>query len=142
MVAPMYDGDSFFTLGVGGQVGLVLVSLVFAAATLGITRLITFHRPYILRPFVWAVLFITYVWVSPQGYYTYYRMIFDGLPAQSVIGVLPRPEELLGYMTFTGRATLSAHGIGVLGWLMLGVALLPRRKASSQARHSRRDAAD
>lgn len=127
----MYDGDSFFTLSVPGQIGLVCISLVLAVLTLGVTRLLTFHRPYILRPFIWAVVFISFVWLSPQGYYTYYRLIFDGLPAQSVIQDPPRPEVLLAFMTFTGRQTLSAHGIGILGWLMLVVALLPRRKRSS-----------
>ncbi len=129
----MYDGDSFFTLGVAGQIGLLILSLVMAAAALGVTRLMTFHRPLILRPFIWGVLFISFIWLSPQGYYTYYRLIFDGLPAQSVIKAPPRPEELLAYMTFTGDATLSAHSVGVLGWLMLGVAMLPRRKTQRPA---------
>ena len=130
---PMYEGDSFFTLGVAGQIGLLIVSLLMAAAALGITRLMTFHRPLILRPFIWAVLFISFIWLSPQGYYTYYRLIFDGLPAQSVIQAPPRPEELLAFLTFTGDATLSAHSVGVLGWLMLVVAMLPRRKRASVA---------
>ena len=138
----MYDGDSFFTLSLAGRIGLVFVSLAFAVAALGLTRLMTFHRAWILRPFIWAVVFISFVWLSPQGYYTYYRLIIDGLPAQSVIQDPPRPAALVAYLTFTGDATLSAHSIGVLGWLMLSVALLPRRKAPSQARHPRRDAAD
>ena len=126
--AGMYEGDSFFTLGVAGQIGLLIVSVAMAALTLGITRLLTFHRPYVLRPFIWGVVFISFIWLSPQGYYTYYRLIFDGLPAQSVIQAPPRPEALLAYLTFRGDATLSAHSIGVLGWLMLGVAMIPRRK--------------
>ena len=129
----VYEGDSFFTLGVAGQIGLLIVSLLMAAAALGVTRLMTFHRPLILRPFIWAVLFISFIWLSPQGYYTYYRLIFDGLPAQSVIQAPPRPEELLAFLTFTGDATLSAHSVGVLGWLMLVVAMLPRRKRASVA---------
>ena len=129
----MYEGDSFFTLCVAGQIGLLIVSLLMAAAALGVTRLMTFHRPLILRPFIWAVLFISFIWLSPQGYYTYYRLIFDGLPAQSVIQAPPRPEELLAFLTFTGDATLSAHSVGVLGWLMLVVAMLPRRKRASVA---------
>lgn len=126
----MYEGDSFFTLSVPGQFGLVCVSLALAAFTLGLTRLLTFHRPYILRPFIWGVVFISFVWLSPQAYYTYYRMIIDGLPAQSVIQDPPRPEALLAFMTFSGRQTLSAHSVGIQGWLMLAVALLPRRKRS------------
>lgn len=124
----MYSSDSFFTLSVAGQIGLLLVSVFMAIVTLGFTRLLTFHRPYILRPFIWGVVFISFIWLSPQGYYTYYRLIFDGLPAQSVIQAPPRPEVLWAYLTFSGAATLSAHAIGVLGWLTLVVAMLPRRK--------------
>ena len=129
----MYDGDSFFTLGIAGQVGLIVVSVALAVLTLGITRLMTFYRPWILRPFIWAVLFISFVWLSPQVYYTYYRMIFEGLPAQSVIKAPPRPDALLELLTFTGQATLSAHSVGVLGWMMLVVAMLPRRKKQRAA---------
>ena len=127
----MYDGDSFFTLGVAGQIGLLIVSLLMAAAALGITRLMTFHRPLILRPFIWAVLFISFIWLSPQGYYTYYRLIFDGLPAQSVIQAPPPPEEILALLTFTGPVTLSAHSVGVLGWLMFVVAVWPQRRKNA-----------
>lgn len=138
----MYEGDGFFTLGVAGQIGLLLVSLAMAVLTLGLMRVLTFHRPYIMRPFIWAVVFISFVWLTPQGYYTYFRLIFDGLPAQPVIGAPPRPEELLALLSFTGEVTLSAHATGVLGWVMFVVAMLPRRKAVSQARHECRDAAD
>ncbi|MEM7711776.1 MAG: hypothetical protein AAF264_13740, partial [Pseudomonadota bacterium] len=64
----MYAGDSFFTLGPGGQAGLALLSLflwaltllaalrpVLAARTLRLLRAITL---------LWA-----FVWLSPQVYY-------------------------------------------------------------------------
>ena len=65
--------------------------------------------------------FWLFVWLSPQVYYQYYRLIFDGLPVQWVVG---RPElgEAMRLLTFTGPANLSAHGQGVLGWAMLCVA--------------------
>jgi len=129
----MYEGDSFFTLAVWGRVGLVGVSVIFALAALGITRVMTYYRPYVLRVPIWAVLFITFVWASPQGYYTYYRLILDGLPAQSVLAEPPRPEEIIALLTFRHSATLSAHGVGILGWLMLVVALWPRRKKCRDA---------
>lgn len=124
----MYEADSFFTLGVWGQIGLALLSLVFAAVALGLTRILVWRKALVLRPFIWVVAFISFVWLSPQGYYTYYRLIFDGLPAQSVIKDPPRPEALLGLMSFTGPANLSAHSTGVLGWLMLGAAFWPQRR--------------
>ncbi|MEX0370838.1 MAG: hypothetical protein AB3N09_09420 [Tateyamaria sp.] len=129
----MYDGDSFYTLTPWGQAGLVFVSILFAIIALGFTRLLVLRRPIIIRVPIWIVAFITFVWASPQGYYTYYRMIFDGLPAQSVIQAPPPPDEILGLLTFTGPATLSAHSIGVLGWLMCIAALWPQRKKCRNA---------
>ncbi|MEL6807798.1 MAG: hypothetical protein AAFO97_08455 [Pseudomonadota bacterium] len=129
----MYGEDPFFTLTGWGQVGLVLLSMVFALAALGVTRMMTVLRPLLVRPPIWFVLFIFFVWASPQGYYAYYRLVFDGLPAQTVLGAPPRPEVLIALLTFQGPATLSAHSVGVLGWAMLVVALLPRRRKCRDA---------
>lgn len=131
----MYDGDSFHTLTMWGQIGLAFVSLFLAAIALGFTWLLVQRRPLIIRVPVWIVAFITFVWASPQGYYTYYRMIFDGLPAQSVIKAPPPPQEILALLTFTGPFTMSAHSAGILGWLMFVVAVWPQRRKC-------RDAAD
>ena len=129
----MYDGDSFYTLTFWGQIGLVCVSLLFAALALIMTRVMTWAKPIYLRVPIWVVLFITFVWASPQGYYTYYRMIFDGLPAQSVLGPLPPPQELIGLLTFTQEGSLAAHSVGLLGWAMLAVALWPQRRKCRDA---------
>ena len=127
----MYEGDSFYTLSGWGQVGLVIVSILFAVLALGFTRVLVYRRPLLIRIPVWLVAFITFVWTSPQGYYTYYRMIFDGLPAQSVIKAPPPPAEIIALLTFTGPATLSAHSVGVLGWLMFVVAVWPQRQKNA-----------
>lgn len=129
----MYDADSLYTLTSWGQIGLAIVSLLFAAIALGFTRLLVLRRPLVIRIPVWLVAFITFVWASPQGYYIYYRMIFDGLPAQSVIKAPPPPEEILGLLTFTGPVSLSTHSIGVLGWLMFVVAMWPQRRKCRNA---------
>ena len=123
----MYDADSFHPLTLWGQIGLAFVSLLLSAVALGFTWLLVQRRPLIMRVPVWLVVFITFVWASPQGYYTYYRLIFDGLPAQSVIKAPPPPQELLALLTFTGPVTLAAHSVGVLGWLMFVVAVWPQR---------------
>jgi len=124
----MYDADSFFTLTVWGQIGLAILSLVFALLALVLMRVLVWHKAMILRPFLWGVVFISFVWLSPQGYYTYYRLIFDGLPAQSVIKSPPPLQQLFALMTFSGPANLSAHSTGVLGWLLLLAAFWPHRK--------------
>lgn len=124
----MYEGDSFYTLGMWGQIGLVALSLVFALAALGLTWVMVQRRPLVIRVPVWAFLVILFVWASPQGYYFYYRLIFDGLPAQSVLGPLPPPQQIIELLTFRFAPTLSAHSIGVLGWLMFVVAVWPQRR--------------
>mmetsp|Transcript_24008 Transcript_24008/g.44072 ORF Transcript_24008/g.44072 Transcript_24008/m.44072 type:complete len:132 (+) Transcript_24008:5493-5888(+) len=129
----MYDGDSFYTLTIAGQIGLVLVSVVFAVLTLGLTRIMMLRRPLIIKIPLWFFLFICFVWASPQGYYMYYRLIFDGLPAQWVIGALPPPQQMISLLTFQHQATLSAHSVGVLGWAMLAVALWPQRRKCRNA---------
>lgn len=122
-----------------GRIGLLSLSILMATTAFGLVRLLTLHRPPVLRPFICAVVYISFIWLSPQGYYTYYRLIFDGLPAQSVIGTPPRPDDVLAYLTFSGRATLSAHATGALGWLLLGLAFAPRRRPqhSPAARNGR-----
>ncbi len=129
----MYEADSFFTLTVWGQIGLFGVSILFAALALGMTWVMTRHRPIVIRVPIWAVLFICFIWASPQGYYTYYRMIFDDLPAQSVIGDLPPPDVVLSFLTFTGQVSLSAHSVGILGWAMFLVAVWPQRRKCRDA---------
>lgn len=129
----MYEGDSFYTLTMWGQIGLLAVSLLFAVAALGLTRIMVMYRPLVIRVPIWAFLFILFVWASPQGYYTYYRMIFDGLPAQSVLGALPPPDQIIALLTFRAAPTLSAHSVGILGWLMLVVALWPQRRKCRDA---------
>ena len=66
-----------------------------------------------------AGLFWAFLWLSPQVYYAYYQLIFDGLPVQIVIGWPPGAETVLRRLAFAGPATLAAHGQGVLGWVLL-----------------------
>ena len=122
----MYDGDSFFTLGIGGQIGLAVLTLV-----LTVLMVILTHRVAIMiRWKVWAVvsalsLFWLFVWLSPQVYYLYYLMIFSGLPWQIVVAWPPPPgESLVDLILFRGEGTLSAHGKGALFWLMSATAFM------------------
>lgn len=116
----MYDGDSFFTLSLGGQVGLVCLSLVLAAICLRIEW--AFARW--LWGFVLAgVIFYLFVYLSPQAYYTYYRLLIEDLPAQWVIS-LPSPQTIFDLLSFQGPANLSAHSQGALGWSLFAVALI------------------
>ena len=117
----MYRGDSFFTLDSGGLIGLAVLSAVLSIAMLLLTRRLVAGRRPIWRVLIWGLLFFLFVWLSPQLYYTYYRMIIPGLPLQRVI---PWPDlmEPVALLTFTAGESLSAHGRGILGWAMLAMA--------------------
>ena len=122
----MYGGDSFFTLGTGGQVGLALLTI-----TLSVLMIMLTHRVAVMfRWKVWAVvsaltLFWLFVWLSPQVYYLYYQMIFTGLPWQIVVAwPPPAGESLVDLILFRGDANLSDHGKGVLFWVMAATAFM------------------
>ena len=127
-----YAQDSFFTLSQFGQIGLALLSAVLAVATLGAAyRLMRGYR--ILNRLVLAgVVFALFVWLSPQIYYTYYRMIIEGLPAQWVIG-LPPLGQMVRYACFTADQSLSAHSQGLLFWALVLLALRGSRQRGPRA---------
>ncbi len=126
----IYPRDSFFTLSLAGQVGLVLVSVMLAAGTVFLAWRLSRARSLILRAFVGVVLFGAFVWISPQAYYGYYLLIFDGLTPQWVVQDPPSPLFLVKLLGFSAKSDLSHHGQGLLGWLCLGAALWPQRDAS------------
>ncbi|WP_299956203.1 hypothetical protein [uncultured Roseobacter sp.] len=129
-IVDIYAQDSFFTLSLVGQVGLVLVSVMLAAGTVFLAWRLSRVRSLILRACVAVVLFGAFVWISPQVYYAYYLLIFDGLPLQWVIQDPPSPLFLVKLLGFAVKSDLSHHGQGLLGWLCLGAALWPQRDAS------------
>lgn len=81
------------------------------------------RRPVWQRLLAALALFWLFVWLSPQIYYGYYLLIFDGLPIQSVIKLPPGPGHMVRLLTFTEEASLSRHGQGLLGWLLIASAL-------------------
>ena len=120
----MYDGDSFFTLSVAGQIGLTVLSGILALAMCFVTWHLTRTRSPLARLFIAILLFGVFEWLSPQIYYTYYRAIIPDLPLQWVIATWPDPSATLRLLTFSEEASLSAHGRGLLGWAMLLIALI------------------
>ena len=122
----MYQGDSFFTLSTGGQIGLAVLSGMLVFLAIGAVRLC--RRKVAARaaaPAIGLVLWWLFLWLSPQVYYLYYQLIFEDLPWQVVIGWPPGAVRLIELLTFQGNVTLSDHGVGALGWAMI-LAGLPR----------------
>ena len=126
----LYQYDSFFTLPPGGQAGLLLLSIALAAVAFWFAeRLFRIFRR-LPRPFeiagrvgcAIAVVWL-FVWLSPQIYYFYYQITFEGLPWQIVIRQFPDSEQILELLTFTGKSTLSDHGKGILAWGLIAYAI-------------------
>lgn len=115
----MYSGDTFFHLTVPGQIGLALLSLVLACATLWCFAKVSSRFGPVVKLLLAIVFLWLFVWLSPQIYYLYYWMIFGYLPMQIVIQNPPGPSELFNIITFTGASSLSQHSKGVLFWLMV-----------------------
>ncbi|HUS54384.1 MAG TPA: hypothetical protein VMY41_10320 [Thermohalobaculum sp.] len=121
----MYHEDSLFTLGVAEMAGLLALTAVMTLCLLKLARR-AFRRGDIWRRLLWAVgLFWAFLWLSPQVYYLFYQLIVSGLPVQFVIDWPPGAETVLRRLTFTGPATLAAHGHGVLGWALVVMAVRP-----------------
>lgn len=122
----MYEGDSIFTLGLLGGAGLVLVSALLVLAVLALARRISRGRGLAGRLVAAVLLFWGFLWLTPQVYYAYYQIIFHGLPIQLVLGWPPAPKTVVERLIFSGPATLAAHGQGVLGWVLIVLAAVPR----------------
>jgi hypothetical protein len=114
----MYRDDSFFTLGLLEAAGLLAVTALLVLTMLALARRLCRGRP-VRRLLAATGLFWVFLWLSPQVYYAYYQIIFDGLPVQIVIGWPPGAETVLRRLAFAGPATLAAHGQGVLGWVLV-----------------------
>jgi len=127
----MYESDSLFTLSGPQIAGVLAVSALLATALAAALGLLFRRLRSTAARIALAVLALwLFVWLSPQAYYTYYRAVIPGLPAQWVIGVPPGPERIARLLAFSARATLSDHGKGLLGWglLLWAAAPLVRRQ--------------
>lgn len=115
----MYESDTFFNLSILGRVGLGALSITLFAITVAAFYLVA-KRMSLVTGIVTAMVFLwAFIWLSPQIYYLYYILLFDGLPLQNVIHTPPNAQEILTIMTFTSDAWLSAHAKAVLGWVMI-----------------------
>ena len=120
-----YDGDSFFRLSV---IGLITLSVFLTALTIWLSWWIGRRRRLVTRILIALAALYLFTWLSPQIYYGYYLMIFDGLPLQIVTGPPPSPTSVAQLLTFQSNATLSDHGKGALGWLLIAASLIPARR--------------
>ncbi|WP_291738190.1 hypothetical protein [Leisingera sp. F5] len=115
----MYDGDSFFTLSRGGQIGLAMLSLTLWGSWFWIVRRLTRFSPLWARLVSAIAAFWLFVWLSPQVYYMYYLMVISGLPMQIVVQTPPDLSDLGHLLLFQSGFSLSAHSQAILGWSLI-----------------------
>lgn len=127
----MYAQDSFFTLTLAGRAGVLCVSLALMSGVIGLGLALMRGRSRGLRLGIAALVFLAFVWLSPQIYYQYYRLIFDGLPQQAVVKPLPDIAFSARLLTFSDTASLSYHAQGVLGWILIFLAFRGKRRRLS-----------
>ncbi len=127
----MYDGDTFFSLTMTARVGLVFLSAGLAAITAAAFIKVGCRMSWPIRlPLAPAFLWL-FVWLSPQVFYLYYMVVFDYLPLQNVVQAPPGLDEILRLLGFAGKASLSQHAQGLLGWGLIVLACLGERVVRS-----------
>jgi len=115
----LYQNDSFFGLSAWGQVGLVCISTGLFLFMIFTAWKLLRNRPIWLRILGALFLFWLFVWLSPQVYYMYYRMIIPDLPLQWVIKPPLNLLIVFEYLFFQGPQNMSAHSQGALGWWLI-----------------------
>lgn len=126
----MYEQDSFYTLSHLEKIGVLSLSILLSAVLVWAVLVLTKHKGVVLKIVISLGVFYLFVWLSPQLYYTYYLMIFDGLPIQIVIKAPPNPIDIVKLLLFQGKASFSAHGKGVLGLSLVAVSIASALKSS------------
>lgn len=124
-----YPRDSFFTLQTGGRLGVLAISLT---AIMVFFMTLARKTGYLLR---WSdrrgdsammrlcifigdclsglALFIAGIWVLPQVFYGFYRILIPSLPQQIVIKPAPDFERLVDIMRLQSDGSLSQHLTGI-----------------------------
>ena len=115
----MYRQDSFFDLSGWGQIGLLCLSTALFVLIFIIARMLLSRRPLWISICGAMILYWLFVWLSPQVYYMYYRLIIPDLPLQWVIWPPKSPLLAMKFMFFQGPHNLSAHSQGLFGWILL-----------------------
>jgi hypothetical protein len=124
----MYANGSIHTLTVIQQIGLSFISLTLLSMMIFLSLKLFKNKPMLVRIMVVIGFFYLFVWLSPQLYYAYYILIFEDLPIQLVIKAPPGVGPLVKILTLQNNTRLSDHSLAFLGWVLISLALLKRKK--------------
>ncbi len=120
-----YPGDSFATLSLFGQAGVILISTlglagIYAICAAKSRRLLRDQETRavlaLLDCFVSVVIFGLVYAISPQIFYTFYQVIFPELPNQTVLRLPLAIEQFREALALRPDGSLSSHLAGI-GWL-------------------------
>lgn len=125
-----YPSDSFWTLGLGGRAGVIAISLT---GIIAMFCLLAVKTQFILRVkrqisgTAWALfdcaagllIFGVIHTVSPQIFYSFYRLVFTGLPTQWVIDGLFDATRLQIIAGLSVEGSLADHLAGVTLWAII-----------------------
>ena len=121
-----YTGDSFWTLGIGGRLGVIVISitgfaLIFALLSLrpttpkGLPPVVRVLSRCVLGCVIYGFLYS----VSPQLFYTFYRFIFPDLPVQIVVSDAFDLARIAKSISLQTGGSLSDHLAGLGFWAIL-----------------------
>lgn len=129
-IAAGYPQDSFWTLDTFGRIGVATISgigisLIFLALALKSRIILRFRRGPTAT--AWALIDIAIgllacgviFSLSPQVFYSFYRMIFANLPQQWVIDGVLDQDRLKMIAVMAPGGSLADHLAGVTLWAIL-----------------------
>jgi hypothetical protein len=125
-----YPQDSFWTLSTSGRIGVVAISsigigLVFALLAWKTRRILRIKAQISATAWtlfdiaIGVVLFGVIHTVSPQIFYSFYRLIFPNLPNQWVIDAIWDADGLRAVATLAEGGTLADHLAGIVLWAIV-----------------------
>lgn len=121
-----YVGDSYWTLGFGGRVGVVLISTVVFTlifALISVRPIALSRLPLVIQLIIAAtmgLLFYSVIYtLSPQIFYTFYWFIFSDLPVQIVVSNIIDFDRIKTIANLANGGSLSDHLAGLGFWAVL-----------------------
>ena len=121
-----YAGDSFWTLGIGGRLGVIVISITGFAlifALLSVRPTTPKGLPPVVRVLsrcvVGCVIYGFLYSVSPQLFYTFYWFIFPDLPVQIVVSDAFDLGHIAKSIILQTGGSLSDHLAGLGFWAIL-----------------------
>ena len=131
-----YPGDSIFTLSLFGRVGLIALTVLLVLLLITLSQLKSRwlqHAPrtwsgsgvtmMVFDVMLTTLLFIMALTLVPQLYYSYYQLLFEGLPQQWIVKPLPL-ASIWHSVRVPREASMALHTIGLCGWWLLIVVVL------------------